>query len=41
MAFFDLMRSDEPEHIAEFQWRLGIPLSTIILAILVVLLSRS
>jgi lipopolysaccharide export system permease protein len=41
MAFFDLMRSDEPEHIAEFQWRLGIPISTIILAILAVPLSRS
>lgn len=41
MAFFDLMRSDEPEHIAEFQWRLGVPISTIILAILAVPLSRS
>lgn len=41
MAFVDLMRSDDPEHIAEFQWRLGIPLSTIILAILAVPLSRS
>ena len=41
MTFFDLLRSDKPEHIAEFQWRLGIPLSTIILAILAVPLSRS
>ena len=41
MAFLDLMRSDEPEHIAEFQWRLGVPLSTIILAILAVPLSQS
>ena len=41
MAFADLMRSDEPEHVAEFQWRLGVPLSTIILAILAVPLSRS
>jgi len=41
MAFVDLMRSDDPEHIAEFQWRLGIPISTIILAILAVPLSRS
>ena len=41
MAFLDLMRSDDPHHIAEFQWRLGIPLSTIILAILAVPLSRS
>lgn len=41
MAFLDLMRSSEPEHIAEFQWRLGIPISTIILSILAVPLSRS
>jgi lipopolysaccharide export system permease protein len=41
MAFIDLMRSNDPEHIAEFQWRLGVPLSTIILAILAVPLSRS
>jgi lipopolysaccharide export system permease protein len=41
MEFLDLMRSDEPEHIAEFQWRLGVPLSTIILAILAVPLSKS
>jgi lipopolysaccharide export system permease protein len=41
MAFIDLMRSDEPPHVAEFQWRLGVPLSTIILAILAVPLSRS
>ena len=41
MEFLNLMRSDEPEHIAEFQWRLGIPISTIILAILAVPLSRS
>ena len=41
MAFFDLMRSSEPEHIAEFQWRLSVPISTIILAILAVPLSRS
>lgn len=41
MTFLDLMRSDELEHIAEFQWRLGVPLSTIILALLAVPLSRS
>jgi lipopolysaccharide export system permease protein len=41
MDFFDLMRSTEPEEIAEFQWRLSIPLSTIIPAILAVPLSRS
>ena len=41
MAFMDLLRSDELEHVAEFQWRLGVPISTIILAILAVPLSRS
>jgi len=41
MTFVDLVRSDDPEHIAEFQWRLAIPLATIILAILAVPLSRS
>jgi len=41
MAFGDLARSNDPEQIAEFQWRLGIPISTIILAILAVPLSRS
>lgn len=41
MAFADLLRSDEPQHIAEFQWRLAVPISTIILAILAVPLSRS
>ena len=41
MFFLDLMGSSEPEHIAELQWRLGVPISTIILAILAVPLSRS
>jgi len=41
MPFFDLMRSDGAEYVAEFQWRLGVPISTIILAILAVPLSRS
>jgi lipopolysaccharide export system permease protein len=41
MSFMELLRSDEPEHIAEMQWRLSVPLSTIILAILAVPLSRS
>ena len=41
MAFMDLARSNKPEHIAEFQWRLSVPISTIILAILAVPLSRS
>ncbi len=41
MTLMNLVRSDEPEHVAELQWRLGVPLSTIILAILAVPLSRS
>ncbi len=41
MSFLDLVRSDDPEHIAEWQWRLSVPISTIILAILAVPLSRS
>jgi lipopolysaccharide export system permease protein len=41
MAFMDLLRSDELAHVAEFQWRLSVPISTIILAILAVPLSRS
>jgi lipopolysaccharide export system permease protein len=41
MSFMTLMRSSDPEHIAEFQWRLGVPISTVILAILAVPLSRS
>jgi lipopolysaccharide export system permease protein len=41
MAFLDLMRSGAPEHVAEFQWRIGVPLSTVILAFLAVPLSRT
>jgi len=41
MPFSRLMGSNELEHIAEMQWRIGIPLSTIILAILAVPLSHS
>ncbi|MGB5625230.1 MAG: LPS export ABC transporter permease LptF [Woeseiaceae bacterium] len=41
MPFSQLMRSGELAHIAEMQWRLGIPLSTIILALLAVPLSKS
>ncbi len=36
-----LMRSSDPLHRAELQWRIGVPLSTIILAIFAVPLSRS
>jgi lipopolysaccharide export system permease protein len=35
------MRSTDPLHRAELQWRIGVPLSTIILAIFAVPLSRS
>lgn len=41
MTFSQLMASDELEHIAEMQWRIGIPLSTLLLAILAVPLSKS
>ncbi len=41
MHYTDLLRSDELEHIAERQWRLSIPISTVILALLAVPLSRS
>jgi lipopolysaccharide export system permease protein len=41
MPFSQLMTSGELAHIAEMQWRLGIPLSTILLAMLAVPLSKS
>jgi lipopolysaccharide export system permease protein len=41
MLVTSLLRSSEPEHRAELQWRLGVPLSTVILAIFAVPLSRS
>ncbi|MEL7187002.1 MAG: LPS export ABC transporter permease LptF [Pseudomonadota bacterium] len=41
MSFAALMRSNDPEHIAELQWRLSVPLATILLAFLAVPLSRS
>lgn len=41
MAFMDLVASDDLEHVAEMQWRLSVPLATVILAILAVPLSRS
>jgi lipopolysaccharide export system permease protein len=41
MTFQSLMQSDELQHIAEMQWRIGVPLATIILAILAVPLSRT
>jgi len=41
MDFRALLRSSEPEHVAETQWRLSVPLSTILLALLAVPLSKS
>ncbi|MDH3304605.1 MAG: LPS export ABC transporter permease LptF [Gammaproteobacteria bacterium] len=41
MSFSRLRNSRELEHIAEMQWRVSIPLATIILAMLAVPLSRS
>jgi lipopolysaccharide export system permease protein len=41
MTVARLLNSGEPEHRAELQWRIGIPLSTIILAIFAVPLARS
>lgn len=41
MTVASLLRSTDPEHIAELQWRISVPLSTIILAILAVPLARS
>ncbi|MCP5093182.1 MAG: LptF/LptG family permease, partial [Gammaproteobacteria bacterium] len=41
MSFARLVQSRELEHIAETQWRIGIPLSTVILALIAVPLSRS
>jgi lipopolysaccharide export system permease protein len=41
MPFQSLMQSDELQHIAELQWRLGVPIATIILAFLAVPLSRT
>lgn len=37
----DLIASSAPEHVAEFHFRLGVPLSTLILAIIAVPLSRT
>ena len=41
MNFSSLLESSEPQHVAETQWRISIPLSTVILALLAVPLSRS
>ena len=39
MPIWDLMREDQPVHRAELLWRLGIPLSAIVLALLAIPLS--
>ena len=41
MGTAGLIRSSDPAHIAEFHWRLGVPLATLILAFIAVPLSRS
>jgi lipopolysaccharide export system permease protein len=41
MTFTSLRRSNAPEHIAEKQWRLSVPVTTVLLALLAVPLSRS
>ena len=41
MTFMGLMNSGELEHVAEIQWRIGVPLATIILGIFAVPLSRT
>ena len=41
MTFRSLLQSDDLAHIAEMQWRIGVPLATIILSILAVPLSRA
>lgn len=41
LSFSELLGSSDATHIAELQWRISIPLSTVILAVLAVPLSRS
>lgn len=41
MPFSDLLESSSPEHIAELQWRIGVPISTLLLGLLAVPLSKS
>jgi lipopolysaccharide export system permease protein len=41
MSFARLLESDDPELIAERQWRLSVPVSTVLLALLAVPLARS
>ncbi len=41
MSFAELRRSDSPKIVAEQQWRLSVPVATVLLALLAVPLSRS
>jgi len=41
MTFGRLRTSSDPEHIAEMQWRLSVPIATVLLALLAVPLARS
>lgn len=41
MTAMGLLRAGQLDHIAEFQWRVGVPLATIMLAVIAVPLSRS
>jgi len=41
MTFGRLRTSSDPEHIAELQWRLSVPIATVLLALLAVPLARS
>lgn len=41
MRTADLINSTDPERIAELHWRIGVPLATLVLAVLAVPLSRS
>ncbi len=41
MPFGRLVGSDDGEHVAELQWRLGVPLATVILSILAVPLAKT
>ena len=41
MTFSRLLASSEPQHVAERQWRMSVPISTVLLALLAVPLARS
>ncbi len=41
MTLMELQRAGEAEHLAEMQWRIGIPLATVLLGILAVPLSKT